>query len=147
MLMSFKMYDTLNVGCDLSWTGTPFEEVLSQHTDWKAEVSTQTGEFLKYKRKDKNLGVYLHPKGYLNIYGSWSKYIAGDNFYSPTFQQLKKNVYDLSESYGVNLFTAKANRIDVSHCLNMDNDPSLYYAGLGQSQDSKTRVVVADGTV
>lgn len=145
--MSFKMYDTLNIGCDLNWTGTPFEEVLSHHSDWKMEVSAQTGEVHKYKRQDKNLGVYLHPKGYLNIYGSCSKYIAGDNFYSPTFVELKKYVYELSDRYGVNLFTAKANRIDVSHSLNMDNDPRLYYSGLGQSQDSKTRVEVADGTL
>ena len=93
--MSFKMYDTLNIGCDLNWTGTPFEEVLSHHSDWKMEVSAQTGEVHKYKRQDKNLGVYLHPKGYLNIYGSCSKYIAGNNFYSPTFVELKKYVYDL----------------------------------------------------
>jgi hypothetical protein len=140
------MFDTVNIGCDLSWTGTDVSTVLDTHTDWGCSVSGD-GEIKHYKRQDKNLQVYLHPKGYLNIYGSWSKYIAGNNFYAPTLVELKKVAYDLSHKYAVNLLTAKVNRADVAHTLQMDNPAIEYYSGLGSYDGNMKRVEVADGTL
>lgn len=140
------MFDTVNIGCDLSWTGTDVSTVLDTHTDWNCTVSGD-GEVKRYDRRDKNLGVYLHPKGYLNIYGSWSKHIAGNNFYSPTLVDMKKVASDLSDKYGVNLLTAEVKRVDVAHTLQMDNPATEYYSGLGSYDGNMKRVMVADGTL
>lgn len=81
----------------------------------------------------RNLRVSLNCYG-LFVEGSVPKYVYGENFTSPTLNDVKLMLDEVSETLGEDMYKASVTRLDIAKTLEVEQQPNSYYPYLGNSK-------------